>query len=353
MIDMNEMKKSNSTMRTEPRPVCILCGLTGTVLYDGLQDRLFGVPGHWTLKKCPDSNCSLVWLDPSPARDDIWKAYVSYYTHMDRLKSSVTVLKRAYYFVRDCYLSLSYGYFPQRIQSRLKWLGAVMYLFPGRRADIDFSVMYLVYKPGGRLLEVGCGNGLMLEYLSSLGWRVEGLDVDPVAVQCSRDRGLPVTAGTLEQSVCDDNLFDAVIMSHVIEHVADPAGLMTACRRVLKQSGVLSLVTPNVESYGSRFFGRSWLALDPPRHLILFTTVALRDLAVKSGFSQISVSTTVRDAHGLFWASHSIKKSGSFAMGTQPGVCMKSLMLVLRMAEWFMMKFSPDRGEEISMKCIK
>lgn len=351
---MNETKENILLIRTVPKPRCILCGLAGTELYDRLQDRLFGAPGIWTLKRCPDNACGLVWLDPAPDADELWKAYVKYYTHGQQPSGHlVPVRKRAYYFVRDCYLALRHGYFPGKLPSRLKWLGAVIYLFPGRRADVDFSVMHLGYKPGGRLLEVGCGNGSMLEYLASLGWRVKGLDIDPQAVESARRRGLDVTVGSLEQSNCADNQFDAVIMSHVIEHVPDPAGLVAECRRVLKPGGMLSLVTPNVESYGSRFFGRSWLHLDPPRHLNLFTIRALRNLTRAAGFSEVTVGTTVRDAHGLFWASRSIKRHGSFTMGTRPGACVNALLLLLRMAEWLMLKFSPARGEEISLIGVK
>jgi len=41
---------------------------------------------------------------------------------------------------------------------------------------------------GGRLLEVGCGSGKMLKDMADLGWEVEGIDFDPVAVENSRAR---------------------------------------------------------------------------------------------------------------------------------------------------------------------
>ena len=349
------MTESISEIRTEPRPSCLLCGKAGDVLYDGLQDNLFGVPGRWTLKKCPDGDCGLVWLDPAPGKDDIWKAYTRYYTHQENLLpiASPGALKRLYCFVRDCYLSGKYGYFPEGIRFRFNWLGLALYFFPGRRADVDFSVMYLPAKPQGRLLEIGCGNGSMLNYMRSLGWRAEGLDVDPAAVAQARDKNLTVSCGTLEEQRYEDNIFDAVVMSHVIEHVPDPEGLLSECRRVLKPGGVLSLVTPNIESAGSRYFGRSWLHLDPPRHLVLYNCGTLHRLARKAGFTKIETSTTVRAAHALFWASYTISRQGSFTMGSQPGIFLKPLLLLLRLAEWFLIKFLPRRGEEISLKGIK
>lgn len=347
------MTKSLSAIRTVPRHSCFLCGLKGEVVYEGLHDRLFRAPGTWTLKRCPGKDCGLVWLDPAPCRDEIWKAYTTYYTHQDNQRVSLNSLKRAYHFIRDCYLSLRYGYFPGESRSRLKWLGAVVYLFPGRRSDVDFSVMDLSNNPEGRLLEIGCGSGTLLDYMSSLGWQTAGLDIDPAAVALARKKGLQVSCGTLEAQHYEDDMFDAVAMSHVIEHVPDPEVLLAECHRILKPGGVLSLVTPNIESFGSSYFGRSWLHLDPPRHLMLYNCKALEKLVRKAGFTKVEIDTTVRDAHSLFWASLSIRRHGEFAMGTHPGPVLKSFLLLLRLMEWTLIKFLPRRGEELSLKVVK
>ncbi|GLI39398.1 methyltransferase domain-containing protein [Geobacter hydrogenophilus] len=340
-------------IRTEPKPDCILCGQHGDVLYVDLRDRLFGVPGEWALKKCPNAGCGLVWLDPAPLKEDLWKAYATYYTHQDTVIVAENIIKRGYRFVRDCYLSLAYGYFGGQVPSRYKLLGFLMYFFPGRRADVDFSVMYLPAKPRGRLLEIGCGNGQMLNFMGALGWEIEGIDFDPAAVENARHKGLRVALGSLEEQRYRDREFDAIIMSHVIEHVADPKCLLVECHRILKPGGVLSMVTPNMESMGSRIYKRSWLHLDPPRHLALFNCRALQALAHSAGFSSITARTTIRDAHALFWGSHSIKKRGDFVMGTQPGLCTKTLMLSLRLAEGALLKVFPRKGEEISLLGIK
>lgn len=250
-------------------------------------------------------------------------------------------------------MALRFGYFRGEARSRLKWLGMLLYFFPGRRNDVDFSVMYLSDKSDGRLLEIGCGSGSMLEFMGSLGWRTEGLDIDPAAVAKARERGLSVSLGTLEEQRYEENTFDAVIMSHVIEHVPDPESLLRECLRILKPGGALSLVTPNTESAGRLLFGRSWLHLDPPRHLTLFNTKTINKLAQKAGFNRIRTRTTIRDAHNLFWASYSIRRNGTFTMGSKPGPVMASVMILLRLLEWFFIMFSPRRGEEISLMGIK
>lgn len=338
---------------TAPQPQCIICGDAGTVLYADLQDRLFAAPGRWTLRKCANKDCALLWLDPAPRRDELWKAYRTYYTHHDVSTATGNSIKKVYHFFRDCYLSFRYGYFEDLLPSRFRVLGLAMYLFPGRRADVDFSVMYLAGKRDGKLLEVGCGSGLLLQSMRSLGWQVEGIDVDPSAVRTAREKDLTVALGSLEEQNYQDDTFDAVVMSHVIEHVAEPQSLINECRRILKPGGTLSLVTPNTESFGCDVFARSWLALDPPRHLMLYNGKALRVLAERAGFSHVRAVTTIRDAHTLFWASYCIRKHGTFVMGTPPGVWSRWLSSLLRLAEWGLIKMFPGKGEEIAVLGIK
>ena len=71
---------------TEPTPLrmecvsyCLLCRAAGTTLYEGLEDRLFGVSGRFNFSQCPQ--CGFVWLNPRPIQEDISKCYASYYTH--------------------------------------------------------------------------------------------------------------------------------------------------------------------------------------------------------------------------------------------------------------------------------
>ena len=70
-------------MRSEPSPICYVCGETGDFLYHDLRDRYFAAPGVWNLKRCKNASCGTVWLDPIPVKEDIGKAYQSYYTHSD------------------------------------------------------------------------------------------------------------------------------------------------------------------------------------------------------------------------------------------------------------------------------
>jgi 2-polyprenyl-3-methyl-5-hydroxy-6-metoxy-1,4-benzoquinol methylase len=171
--------------------------------------------------------------------------------------------------------------------------------------------MYLAQVPPGRLLDVGCGNGAQLADLRTLGWEVEGQELDPKAVERARARyGLRVHLGTLQSLALPDEAYDAITMNHVIEHVHDPVALLSECRRILKPGGVLVATTPNMESLGHHLFASSWRGLDPPRHLHLFSQQSLRRVAQQAGFGSCRSWTTAARAVGSALGSLDIQRTG-------------------------------------------
>lgn len=338
---------SEGLIHVEDVPRCPVCGSgEKKILYTGLKDHLFGAPGEWTLKEC--SGCGLVFLDPRPTLEDIRKAYATYYTHsFSSPPGKRSSVQRLYQEIKRDYLGVRWGYYSE-LKTWQRLLGLLMYLHPGRRADLDFSVMYLKARPGGRLLDVGCGSGESMERLQNLGWQAEGLDFDDKAVRAARARGLRVRLGTLQEQSYAGESFDVITMSHVIEHVHDPLNMLRECRRILKLDGRLVIVTPNVSSLGHKWFKEAWRGLEPPRHLQIFTPLTLRKLAGAAGFDSCMVVTTIRDAHGLMIASSSIKRTGTYVMGSPRPLRTQLWGRCMQYLEWIIAKGKPDAGEEIA-----
>jgi 2-polyprenyl-3-methyl-5-hydroxy-6-metoxy-1,4-benzoquinol methylase len=291
-------------------------------------------------------------MDPIPVPEDIAKAYQSYYTHRDTTDEMPedSIVRRFARRLRTSYLARVYGYATGGSKSHL---GLLVYLVPLRRSAFDFSVMYLSFLPGGRLLEIGCGNGVMLEGMADLGWEVEGVDFDPAAVDTCRRRGLNTKLGTLEDQQYPSNSYDAVTMSHLIEHVHEPLNLLIECHRILKPGGQLSLVTPNVASAGHQFYGPSWFHLDPPRHLRIFSVAALEMLLRKAGFRNIKIRTTIRDAVGAHVGSRSIRRIGQLQFGSRQPWSARSWGQALTAIEWAWLKANKEVGEEIAVVAQK
>lgn len=135
---------------------------------------------------------------------------------------------------------------------------------------------------GARVLDVGCGNGVFVEEAEKAGYPALGIDTSQAAVKLCLSRGLEARCCTLHE-VTDH--FDVVTMWDVIEHVVDPAALISDAHRVLRPDGILVVKTPYA-ARGVFHLRPLWpLLLQMPAHVQFFTTSSLSVLLTRSGFS--------------------------------------------------------------------
>jgi SAM-dependent methyltransferase len=147
------------------------------------------------------------------------------------------------------------------------------------------------YRQLGRLLDVGCGAGILMQALRRHGWSAEGTELSGVAVERLRAQGFIVHHGSLEALALDAAGYDVVVMSETIEHVLDPHQALRFAARVLRRAGVLFLTTPNVDSLSRRLLGARWRALCYPDHLFYFNLRSLSFLLRNAGFRPTAVWT--------------------------------------------------------------
>lgn len=105
---------------------------------------------------------------------------------------------------------------------------------------------------GARVLDVGCGGGLLSEAMAASGARVTALDLAPELIEVARlhllESGLDVDYRLQSvESLADEApaSFDAITCMEMLEHVPDPGSVLRACARLLKPGGVLLLSTLN------------------------------------------------------------------------------------------------------------
>ncbi len=102
-------------------------------------------------------------------------------------------------------------------------------------------------KPGDRVLDIGCGDGALVRTLQEFGAVPMGIDLDPEGAEfVERTYGIPVVVGPFETSDLAEGQFDAIVATHVIEHVFEPVEAMHQIRRLLKPKGLVVLETPNI-----------------------------------------------------------------------------------------------------------
>ncbi len=139
------------------------------------------------------------------------------------------------------------------------------------------------YRPHGRILDVGCGNGTWLMKMAALGWEVAGVEPGLQAAQAAQAAGLAVQHGTLETVDYAPGSFDVVRIWHVLEHVPQPLATLRQAYRLLKPGGQLIIGVPNIGGWLARLAGPFWFDLDVPRHVWHWTPQPLAVLVERAG----------------------------------------------------------------------
>jgi SAM-dependent methyltransferase len=125
--------------------------------------------------------------------------------------------------------------------------------------------------PGGRVLEIGCGLGHLLERLADR-YSVFGTDVNAWALTRARNavpEGSFIQASAEDLGAFPDQAFQIVIAKHVVEHLSDPERAISEMSRVLSNDGLLLLATPNLDS-PTRILKRDrWIGYKDATHISL------------------------------------------------------------------------------------
>lgn len=340
-------------IQTHSRPHCPACQSQGDLLYTELTDRLFNVQGSWSMKHCNNIDCGTLWLDPAPSEESLPALYKDYFTHADIPATPPNFLRNALARIRAAYLQTHYGYVSGLSAWANPLLGYLAYLHPIWKDALNASVFYLPIKQGGRLLEVGCGNGATLQLMAAKGWQVTGIDFDEAAVKNALSKGLEVHHGSLFAQKFAADSFDAVVMSHLIEHVPAPVELLSECHRILKKDGVLIALTPNADSCLHKSYGVNWRGLEPPRHLQIFTIKSLATIADNAGYSMVRSFSSM---HGVVFqdlSSSELAAGKKYIIGHNIALIHYVLSTIKCFSLGWLHTMSTNQGVEAVLVCKK
>ena len=169
----------------------------------------------------------------------------------------------------------------------------------------------------GRLLDVGCGDGLLLAQAHARSWRVSGVEIRARLVQRLRSQGIgeQIHRGFLEDAAFPDASFDVVTLINVLEHVRDPQMMLIECKRIVRPGGLVAVHVPNVGGLQARLRGGRWKHYEPLEHLFYFDRRTLGALFGRCGlrvvapfvlygsFSVLNSSLAIGHAIGLSWGN--------------------------------------------------
>lgn len=143
-----------------------------------------------------------------------------------------------------------------------------------------------------RLLDLGCGNGRLLQAIAAMGFEAEGVDVSAEAVALCRAKGLRAQTMDVSVALTFNAEFDICVSAEVIEHVFDPYRFFGQINRLLKPGGLAIVTTPNFAYYvwTWRYLrGQTPSQIQHPYHIRFFTASFLAEIARAQGFEVVSL----------------------------------------------------------------
>ena len=158
-----------------------------------------------------------------------------------------------------------------------------------------------------RLLDVGCGIGVFLEYAKFRKWSVFGVEMNKKARKIAEKRLKSRILQNIDELKVEEK-FDAISLWHVLEHLPEPDDVMKKLHYHSTKKAVLVIGVPNRESYDAKLYDKHWAAYDVPIHFWHFTKKDIKNLAEKTGWKVDAVLPMPLDAYYVSLLSELYKR---------------------------------------------
>jgi SAM-dependent methyltransferase len=196
----------------------------------------------------------------------------------------------------DSELDLAYGSWYRPEAGRFAGLGDRIL----RRLRARLAARLDRIAPPGTVLDVGAGEGALLDALAARGRTAVGLER-----QSNRADVRAVELRDFDQACA------AIVFWHSLEHLRDAGAAIEHAAGLLEPGGSMVVAIPNPASFQARIFGDRWLALDLPRHLVHVPAAALTSRLRALGMA-IERTSYLRGGQVVFGWLHGI-------VGSLPG----------------------------------
>ena len=221
---------------------CPVCGDSQNFTF--LKSRNFRINEEkFDVKEC--NNCSMRFTSPLPSEEEIGEYYhaENYVSHTGTKKG---LTNKLFHFAR---------YFTLRSKFNL----------------------VNKYAKGEKMLDIGAGNGVFLDFVKEKNWEVSGIELDTNSRErIEKNLGQKIATTVHENN--ESEHYDAITMWHVLEHVYNLKKDIPAIKSKLKKDGVFIVAVPNCDSYDAEFYKEYWAAYDLPIHLYHFRPKNVKDL---------------------------------------------------------------------------
>ncbi len=165
---------------------------------------------------------------------------------------------------------------------------------------------------GKTMLDVGCAIGLLVDEANKYGMKAEGIDISKSAVAHGKKQHLPLfneTSASWMNKKKKISNYDVITALSVIEHDADPFGMLQSLYTMTKPNGLVVLSTPNFDTVYRRLMGPRWIGYQHPEHLWIFTPKTITRVLQNAGFVDVVVR---RDFQRAYSVSYALTRLGNY-----------------------------------------
>lgn len=258
---------------------CRICGASGLFKCFTCLEMMYGTRSEFLYVKCGNCGC----LQIKEYLNNIYDYYGSkYYSYAIKPKEEVS--------------------FENKIVYKQSTLLSIYKNFVLNR---DLTIFKnIVPKKAAKILDIGSGSGAFLKKLKNAGYE-SLLGIDPFL----NNEKLDCDGYTIEKKEIYDinDQYDAIILTHVFEHIPDQIRALKALRNILKNNGVIFITIPLVDSFAWHFYGTRWVQLDAPRHYYLHTR---RSMNIIAAATNLCIDKIYYNSNGYqFWGSEQYKNN--------------------------------------------
>lgn len=264
---------------------CGICGNIDDNTEYSIREMMFGYRENFKYVKCAGCGCLQIKEIPG----DMSKYYSENYYSFNEYKN---FFRKYISNKRDKYLTGQNSFLGKLLTKRY-----------------GYSELYNWFKElsigiNEKILEVGCGEGVLLKKLADIGFN-NLTGIDPFV---SEDKIYKNKVKIYKQYLEDvkDGEFDFIMLHHSFEHMPNPIGTLIKINKLIKKDNFVVIRIPVIDTFVWNEYNVDWVQLDAPRHFFINSVKSMGVLAEKTGFK---VYKTIFDSTSFqFWASEQNKK---------------------------------------------
>jgi SAM-dependent methyltransferase len=173
--------------------------------------------------------------------------------------------------------------------------------------DVVGMLSRLALERDARILDVGCGDGVLLDRLAAVGFNnLSGADPF-IEADGETARGVPLMKRYLSDVTGE---FDLIMFNHSLEHVPDPVATLKAAYEKLAVGGICLARLPTTSSEAWTIYGADWIQIDAPRHMVI---PSRQGMALAAERARLRVEKTFDDSTlGQFLGSEAYRRDVAF-----------------------------------------